>query len=190
MMKRTLTAVATVLVTAGLLSACATLQPKPAEPSQFLVPVTNQLLTVKIPAREAEAFLILIAVNQGVETWQTADDVSISMRNGVVVGTRGLGFDVIASDVSQTLAALAGRQTGAYPVRRSYLTPDNHIERVTATCTMAPPDAQGLWVESCQSPQGDYLSTYKLDGSGRVTASSQWVGPQVQDLNMAFAVVR
>lgn len=186
MMRQALTAV----VFAGMLSACTLLQPKPREPSQFLLPVTQQLMSVKIPARDAEALLILVAVNEGVETWQTGDDVSVSMRNGVIVGTRGLGFDVMGSDVSQTLAALAGRQAGPYAVTRSYLTPDNKVERVTATCTMAPPDAQGLRVESCQSPQGDYLSTYRLDGSGRVTASSQWVGPQVQDLNVSYAVVK
>lgn len=177
-------------VLAGGLSACGVVQPKPSAPSQFLQPLSQQLLSAKIPARSAEALLILVAVNQGVETWQTGDDVSISMRNGVVVGTRGLGSDVIASDVSQTLAALAGRQAGPYAVTRSYLTADNQIERVTATCTMAGADAQGLRVESCKSPQGDYLSTYRLDASGRVAASSQWIGPQVQDLNMSYAVVR
>lgn len=186
MIKLALTAV----VLAGVVSACSVVQPKPPAPSQFLQPISKQLMSVKIPAREAEALLALVTVNQGVETWQTGDDVTISMRNGVVVGTRGLGFDVIGSDVGQTLAALAGRQGGPYAVRRSYLTADNQIERVTATCTMAPADAQGLRVESCRSPQGDYLSTYKLDATGRVAASSQWIGPQVQDLNISFAIVQ
>jgi hypothetical protein len=174
------------LIAAGLLSACATLTPKPPPLSEFVRPLSSTLLTIKIPARNADATLVLVARNQGVETWQTVDNVTVSTQNGVIVATRGLGFDVMGSDVRQTLTALAGRQAGQYVVKRRYLTADNHSESVSATCTMSR-SSQGLHIEDCQAAGVAFRNEYALDGSGRIARSKQWIGPDVQYLGTAYA---
>jgi len=174
------------LVIAGLLSACAPFGKKPPPASLFAAQIGATLLAVKIPARGAEATLTLAAINQGVETWQTGDAVSISLRNGVIVATRGLGFDVMGSDVQQTLNAIAGARSGEYSVKRSYLSADNRSELVTATCTMSRSGADGHFVEDCRAASGTFRNEYWLDGSGRIARSSQWIGPQVQHLNLSY----
>ena len=168
----------TAVIAAGLLSACSLLAPKSPELSEFVRPLSSTLLTVGIPAREAEATLVLVARNQGVETWQTVDNVTVSTQNGIIVATRGLGFDVMGSDVSRTLAALAGRQGGSYKVHRRYLSADNHDVAISASCTMGR-TAAGLYVEDCTAAGNAFRNEYALDASGRVARSKQWIGPEV-----------
>lgn len=174
------------LIATGLVSACATLTPKPPPLSEFVRPLSSTLLTIKIPARGAEATLVLVARNQGVETWQTGDNVTVSTQNGVVVATRGLGFDVMGSDVRQTISALAGRLAGQYVVNRRYLSADNHNVSVSATCTMSR-SAAGLYLEDCEAAGVAYRNEYALDGAGRIAQSKQWIGPEVQYLSTAYA---
>lgn len=178
-----------VLVAASGLTACTALQPKSPPLSEFVRPLSNTLLTVGIPTRGAEATLVLVARNQGVETWSTGDNVTVSMQNGVVVATRGLGFDVMGSDVGPTLNALAGRQAGSYVVKRRYLTPDNQPEPVAATCTMGR-SANGQFIEDCQSDGVSFQNQYALDGTGRVASSKQWIGPEVQYLNTSYSTAQ
>ncbi len=174
------------LVIFAVLTGCGPLGKKPRPASLFAAPLSATLLSVKIPVRGAEATLLLVARNQAVETWQTGDAVSISLRDGMIVGTRGLGFDVIGSDVQQSLAAIAGRVSGSYTVQRSYLTADNHRDLVTATCTMGRSGTDGHLVEDCQTEAGPYRNEYWLDGSGRIARSNQWIGPQVQYLSLSY----
>lgn len=174
------------LVLVGLLSACASLAPKSPPLSEFVRPLSSTLLTIDIPARGAQATLVLVARNQGVETWQTGDNVTVSMRNGVIVATRGLGFDVMGADVQPTLAALSSQKSGQYPLARRYLTADNKADVVTATCTMGRSGAGG-YVESCTSRDGTFKNEYWLDGAGRIVRSKQWIGPDVQYLATAYA---
>lgn len=182
--------VLSVLLVACLLSACAILKPKSTTPSQFVTPLSNTLLNVEIPARGAVATLVLVARNQGVDTWQTGDNVSVSLRSGVFVATRGLGFDVMGSDVQQTLSALAGRQSGQYTVTRRYLSADNHSEFVTATCTMNRSGSDRQYFEQCNIPGGVFRNEYLLDGSGQIVQSKQWVGPEVQYLKTSYVIAQ
>ena len=75
-----MTKFAVLLALAALLPACAALSPKSPELSEFVRPLASTVLTIKIPAREAEAVLVLVARNQAVETWQTGDNVTVSLK--------------------------------------------------------------------------------------------------------------
>ena len=177
-----------VLMFAGLLAACESLAKQPAPASLFAAPISTTLLAVSIPVRGAEATLLLVARNQGVETWQTGDAVSISLRGGLIVGTRGLGFDVMGSDVSQTLSALSGGRAGPYSVTRSYLTADNQPGQVTASCKMRASGKDRHHIEECSAATGSFRNEYWLDGAGRVVRSVQWIGPEIQYLNISHVV--
>uniref|UniRef100_A0AAN0MH80 YjbF family lipoprotein n=1 Tax=Yoonia rhodophyticola TaxID=3137370 RepID=A0AAN0MH80_9RHOB len=58
---------------------------------QVLAPVDGPVLLVELPARDAAAVLTRIGTNRGVETFLTPDGISLSLANGLVVATRGLG---------------------------------------------------------------------------------------------------
>ena len=169
-----------------VLSACTAFDPGAPQAVQADAPVYKTLLSVKIPVRNAVATLGLIATSQGVQTWQTGDGVSVSLRDGLIVSTRGLGFDVMGSDVQQSLHAISGTLSGSYTVKRRYLTADNRSASITATCTMSTSGTDRVFIEECTTLDSTFRNEYLLDASGRIAQSIQWIGPEIEYLGLSY----
>lgn len=143
-------------------------------------------LYAELPSRGATATLVVEAVNGTVTTWRTADNVTLSFDDGVLVATRGLGFDLMGAGAEKTLAALAGGDPGPYRRQYRYLDGQNHAAYVTAGCTVQDRGAETvggrrLWRhdEICESFHTAFTNTYWSDGGGWVLRSRQWIGPQI-----------
>lgn len=126
------------------------------------------------------------------EVWQSSDNAQIFLRNGVLVGTRGVGTDIISSTASETISALqSGQSVGS---TRSYniSNGDNTAERADFRCSvnnLGPADIiivnqsfrTSHFRESCLGgPSGEVSITndyWVLPGSGTVKKSRQWAGP-------------
>lgn len=154
------------------------------------------LLSVVIPSRNATALLVHVGSNNGVETWMSTDRITVSVERGVVVATRGLGHDLMAGDAKNTLAAIAGAQTGVYRRQMRYLTGDNHTTYITAGCSMSSPGSDNIggqmlrrFEESCQARNSKFTNRYWVDGSGRILASEFWVSPQVGSVVVGYATL-
>lgn len=65
-------------------------------------------IRVFLESRGASAVLAQASTLGSVTSWTDESDVSVSLNNGVVVETRGLGDDIMSSDVSNSLKALRG----------------------------------------------------------------------------------
>ena len=130
-----------------------------------------------------------IATNGAYRTWAglTAEDRrSVSTRNGVITATRGLTRDLMSSDVGQTLALVSRLRNGTAVRVQRYLDGENQIVAVTATCTIARGEATRVqvgeidraateMVERCDDGERQYENLYRVDGSGRVLLSRQWL---------------
>lgn len=143
-------------------------------------------LRIRIPARQADAPVRLVARNGEVETYMAADDISVSYRRGVLVATRGLGADLMAGDASATLGALQMPGEGAYARQMRYLTGNHQSTWIQAGCEMktAGADVRGgrtlaRYEESCIARRDRFTNLYWLDGAGQITASRQWVSAAV-----------
>ena len=91
-----------------------------------------------------------------------------------MVGTRGLGNDLMTADVAQTRAKL--RSGGAATRVHRRMTGENGVAVATYDCGLS---RNGNTVtESCAGPDGQFQNTYVLDKAGRVAASRQWLSPQ------------
>lgn len=173
------------------------LAPAAAGALPFAMPQKGDtLLSVVIPSRGATALLAHVGSNQGVETWMSADRITVSVEQGVVVATRGLGHDLMAGDAKNTLAAISGAQTGVYRRQMRYLTADNHTTYVTAGCSMSSPGSDNVqgrmlrrFEESCQARNSKFTNRYWVDGSGKVLASEFWVSPQIGSVIVAYSVL-
>jgi len=148
--------------------------------------LSGAVLQVQIPSRGADAPLSLAAVNGDVETWMAVDDISLSFRRGVLVASRGLGFDLMGADAQTTLDAMAGRQGGVYRRQMRYLTGDHHSTWLMAGCTMkeAGPEVVGgrslsRFEEACQARQHVFTNVFWRDGDGRIVRSRQWLSPEI-----------
>lgn len=113
------------------------------------------------------------AVNGGVETYFTPDGTSVALQEGLLVATRGLGYDLMSADVG---AVREGLLTGRQSVRvHRYLDGEDRLFIRSFVCDYA----GGREVrETCYSEDLKITNSYQLDGAGRVISSRQWIGPE------------
>lgn len=115
--------------------------------------------------------------NGDVITYNTPDGVAVSLRQGVLIATRGLGRDLMSADTGALLAGLRGG--GAAPVRvHRYLDGENREVLRSFACRLS--RAGRTVTEACQGDGVQFENSYVLDGTGRIVASRQWVGPDAR----------
>lgn len=174
----------------GLLAA---LNPAPAAP--FPEPTRAQLdadgrplLRAFLPDRNANALLFQIASNGPVQTWATVDAKTLSLRDGVLTQTRGLGGDLMSSRIPSAAAIRSGR--GQVSRMHSYLGPNDRTVRLDFTCSLSDRGAERVEIaglgfatrrvaESCMGPEGAFENLFWIEPDGTIRQSVQWVGPDV-----------
>lgn len=147
-------------------------------------------LRVRIASRQADAIVSHAARNGDVDTYMAVDRISVSYRQGVLVATRGLGFDLMAGDAAPVLEAL--RNPGAeYSRQMRYLTGLHGSTWIQAGCRMvvagSVAGAGTRYEEHCVARRDRFTNVYWLDAGGRIIASRQWVSADVGMLETASA---
>lgn len=145
---------------------------------------TEPLLFFELIETGQQAIMSLTGRNGDVVTWSTADGKSISLQDGVLVATRGFGFDLMSADVSGTIAALNG---GGREYQRfaSYLDGQNTSVVRSFSCVMTGPVNETInsfgravvvkrWVEECSSLAGEVSTEFRL-ADGEVWRTNQLV---------------
>lgn len=157
--------------------------------AQVLTPVD----LVTVDSTGASGLIARIGTNAGVETWSSADDKTLSFRNGVLVATRGLGADLMAADVPP-LAGLAAGQ-GSHGRTHVTLTGDESPNRATYACVLATLGPETVVIverayatrhvqETCSGRDGSFVNDYWFDGRGILWQSRQWTGRDLGHLTI------
>jgi hypothetical protein len=145
---------------------------------------TTPLLFVEVPDLGGGGVIRPSGQNGDVATWRTPDQRSFSFRDGVLVGTRGLGFDLMSADVSGTLAAISGA-SGEYALFHTTLDGRNKTVFRSFACTMASPVSETIDIfgslhsvqrhdETCHAFGLSIQNTY-WTGGGVMWKARQWV---------------
>ncbi len=158
-------------------------------------PISPDRLRVSLPDTGAVAVLAPVARNRDVTVWQTLDGITLSFRRGVLVATRGLGDDLMSTDVAAGIDLLhATGGDGYHPHIRSYLDGEDQTvfqsyqcrrtgQAATSVRSMERADrarsARRIEMR-CISPEQEFTNIFWLDGMGRVIKSRQWVSKAVQ----------
>lgn len=162
---------------------------------EVLATVNQPLLAAEMPVRRANATLILAGENAGHRSWVAADGISLITKDGILTGTRGLGRDLMVSDVREVLPALRAG-SGTITREMSRMDDESHVTPTRYSCTVARGGPQQvdlisrqvattLVTESCESAAGEvFVNRYWLDSSGRVRQSDQWAGPNYGNILM------
>lgn len=147
---------------------------------------TGPRLQVQIASRGATALVSRVAVNNDVETWRSVDNISLSFRDGVLVASRGLGFDLMAADPQGTITAFAGQTDGVYRRQMRYLTGEHHSAYLTAGCSMTTTGIESVdgislvrSEERCQAGRHVFTNIFWRDQSNHVRRSTQWLSPEI-----------
>jgi len=150
-------------------------QPVAAPPSvspEVANAAPGDVLLVTILARNAVAPLTKVAQNGATTTWISPGKVTLSFENGILVGTRGLGDDLMGADVSGVRAALnAGG--GIVERKHSFLTSEDQIVTRDLTCEIT-----NLGADTIQTVAGARSAT-KLEedckGSALIFKNAYWM---------------
>lgn len=144
------------------------------------------LLEATIENRAQTAYLVAqrqrTDAQPGVITvWRSDDDVTLALRSGVLIATRGLRDDLLSA------SALTRDGKRQFVLHHG----DNQSQTFTLTCQGAQLGRTSLDIlgkayatthlrERCEGPAGIIQNDYWLDaGSGQMRQSRQWAGPTI-----------
>lgn len=150
--------------------------------------IGKPLLKVTLVEKDVTAVLGLVAQNGNAVTWATADNITLSLRDGVIVASRGLVDDLMSASVP-SLRELAG---GIGVVQRQHFMLQGGEREVMAAfdCSLALKGTESLTlydigysvrhvVETCKGPSATFRNEYWLEAGGKMRQSRQWIGKQV-----------
>ncbi len=171
---------------------------KPAQPDQQQLAASVQaamnatdapLILVAISGRNVVSVMQKIETNGPYDTYGTSDRRSITLKRGILTASRGLGEDIMSSDVAPVLSLVTNRRAGSAQRVHRYLDGENVIVPLEATCTVRPGgrvrvvagdlNREAIAVtEDCRAQTTEFQNSYQVDVvSGRILQSRQWISP-------------
>lgn len=153
-----------------------------------LAGTTGQVIVVSIPDRDVLAVMQQIERNGDHVTFGTSDRRSMTLKNGILTATRGLGHDLMSVDADRPAALIRARSEGAAQRVNRYLDGEDQTAPLTAWCQFKRDDDVYLetggtrrpvaqMLESCIAGQTTFQNLYLIDGGGRIVQSRQWISP-------------
>lgn len=136
------------------------------------------MLVQSLRLKNIASLVTQLGQNGDVRTYVTPDQISLSLRQGVLVSTRGFGYDLLSADVADVLDRLRTGHGRAIRIHR-YLDGENREVLRSYVCDFETVGA-GQVTERCTGKDNSFVNTYWLDGYGNVAASEQWVSPFLQ----------
>lgn len=92
------------------------------------------VLRATIPSRGSDSFLTILDSRGDVTTWKTRDGTTFALRNGILIQTRGLGPDLMSSNVPTVEQLL--QDGGTHQRQYFFLGANDQSTRRTYDCTV------------------------------------------------------
>ncbi|MEP1962509.1 YjbF family lipoprotein [Tateyamaria sp.] len=163
---------------------------------QLIASLTVPSLEIFIENSGAVAYLVPFSDRRdggpgALRTWRTADDSQVTLRQGVVVTTRGIGNDLNSSDANAAVKAIRTRSPISGPHTLYLNNGENGISRIDLLCEMRSVGAETIEIverkfnvlhlqENCTGTKGIITYDYWIDrNDATVRQSRQWIGPEV-----------
>lgn len=166
----------------------------------------GSFLEVTLERHDQLAYLYVNATRRDgdpglITVWRTDDNITLAMRSGVLIATRGLGGDILSSTVQVAQGVPGPARSGERVMNIRTL--DNKAVRLTLACDLADLGAETIVIveqrhatrhlrETCEGGRagdgrsaGQVVNDYWVDpGSGLVWQSRQWAGPSTGYLRL------
>lgn len=145
-------------------------------------------IAVGLPGRGYLSFMGIYGQNGPVTTWVSQTYETVSLRDGILVATRGFGPDLmtaVAPELSQV-----SRASGSFHRIYYYLDGADQTVSTDYDCDFAAAGKETITVlgkayvtrkvtESCDGPHKPFENAYWFDGSGRLRQSAQRMTPDL-----------
>jgi hypothetical protein len=153
-----------------------------------LAEVVTPVMLMTIERTGVEALFAEIETSRGVETWSSVDDITISLRNGVIVATRGFGADLMAANVPAVSLASGGGQ--GHTRQHSTLNGEDQPVQTDFTCRFSQDGVKAVdivqisyslthVVETCAAGDLSFQNDFWLGSDQKIRKSRQWISPEV-----------
>jgi len=154
------------------------------------------IIFAEFPKDEAQAILTRQTTTNGRDVWLASGNSTMTIYNGILVGTRGTGNDLMNVDTGEVLPAIRGQRATATRVNR-YMNGLGQIVAVPFVCDYAHQAstrveiALGTYpaskiVESCAGQDYSFENTYWYTPSGKPRKTRSWVSPEVGYVDIEF----
>ena len=153
---------------------------KPRSPEQMaaeaLAVNKGPLVLVGFESLGRNQVMAMTGQNGTMRTFMAPSKEAVILRQGMLVGTRGLGNDLSVAEAPQLEALIRAGRSGQGPRVMRYYTGDGKERPLNFTCTTGPGPKPGVIVEDCQGHGAQFQNSYITQG-GQIAVSRQWVGP-------------
>jgi hypothetical protein len=170
--------------------------PLPVLTRDLLNTITVSSLETTVESTNTTAFMIPIAArtnsgNGKIVVWKTVGTENIILRDGVLVGTKGLGNDLGSTDARVTVRGLQTRSTKTGEKTLYIRRDDNTIEPIRLQCEITNVGPKSVVIversyatthmrEVCSNATGRVVNDFWVEGrDGTVRKSRQWGGPRL-----------
>ncbi|GHC50430.1 hypothetical protein GCM10007315_10910 [Gemmobacter tilapiae] len=164
----------------------------PALTQAALAQYKTPMIMVEIPTMQLFTFVVPYGQNGSIETWASADKKTLAFRDGLVVGTRGFGADIMQAS-GPSLAQIAAGQ-GQHKRIYVYLDGADQSQRYEFDCVLQDRGRSNITVverqhtvrhiaESCTGKGAEFTNEYWIENGNFLRKSNQLIntswGPMV-----------
>jgi hypothetical protein len=154
---------------------------------QALASTSEPVNMIVVENRQAQGLVQQIEVNGPYRTYANPQRHAIIFRSGIVTATRGLGGDLMSSDINRLLPLIRSRQSGVAPYTMRFLDGEDVTYELTYSCNVTSGGthqvAAGvintsarLMSAKCTGNGPELSNSFLVAGNGSVVGSRQWLG--------------
>lgn len=154
--------------------------------TRAVIDAASSDLLLSVPATADTATVYTkVSQNDDLITWISEEGDSLTLRDGLVVATRGLGNDLMGADLSQVHRVLV-RGNGTVARLHEYLNGEDQIITRAYQCEVVTVRSDVIEIfevkhqtrivsETCTGETGGFRNLYWIDTAGMIWQSRQWV---------------
>ncbi|MBU2888852.1 YjbF family lipoprotein [Celeribacter halophilus] len=179
----------------------------PLEPSATFLALQNSGAPTYVAGLQNKKDAYTLFVRQTVnakdeETWISPDHLSLGMKNGMIIATRGFGNDIYAADVGGTLSAL--QKDDEVSITEHFITPlsgSSQVERLAFRCQVTHQSREpvslsesytadtDLFYETCRNGRMNFQNLFWVERkTKRIVQSRQWINEETGELALRLIV--
>ncbi|NPD16314.1 hypothetical protein HOY34_14030 [Xinfangfangia sp. D13-10-4-6] len=168
----------------------------PAEMAQ-LVAIDAPRMIVRLPQKGQAVTVLLAGERAGVKRWRGTDNAQLYTKDAMIIGTRGLGDDLIGADPGQAVQVIRSGQPGQITRIHRRLDGQDRLAIRSYVCDITPGPAEQVRIsetrsvsalridETCHSPGGGHRNRHWLY-QGQILQSEQSFSPEIGPLVLTF----
>jgi hypothetical protein len=151
------------------------------------------ILTTGVASR-----LVAEGSRDGVIRWRSLENTQVYTRDGMIIGTRGLGHDLMTADPGDAATLILAAGTGQTTRIHRVLDGEDRLVIRAFVCDIAPVGMESIYKDAvgnpvralrvdelCYGPSGNFKNHHWLR-NGRIEQTIQFIGPEIGRIQLRF----